>query len=141
PPAEIDASVPKGANDIVNKCLQMEREQRYQSVTELLEDLETFDPSKKVGAADRARARLRKAARYRKWAVAAALVLMAVAVVVLVLRNRSATPNAGVQHAPETVLIADFTNHTGDSVFDGVLEPIVKMTLEGAGFINAYDRT
>ncbi|PYS34864.1 MAG: hypothetical protein DMG14_28465, partial [Acidobacteria bacterium] len=61
PPAEIDKTVPKGANDIVNKCLQIEREQRYQSVTELLEDLETFDPTKKVGAAERAKARLRRA--------------------------------------------------------------------------------
>lgn len=141
PPAEIDATVPKGANDIVNKCLQPECENRYQSVTELLADLETFDPTKKVSAADRAKSRLRKAARYRNWAVAAALVLMAVAVVALMLRNRSAAPNAVVQHAPETVLIADFINHTGDPVFDGVLEPIVKMTLEGASFINAYDRT
>jgi len=140
PPAEIDATVPKGANDIVNKCLQIEREQRYQNVTELLEDLETFDPSKKVGAAERARARLRKASRYRNWAVAAALVLMTVAVVALVLRNRSTT-NPVVQHPPETVLIADFTYHTDDPVFDGTLESVVKLGLEGAGFITAYDRT
>src|SRR5262249_4352680 len=141
PPAEIDATVPKGANDIVNKCLQIEREQRYQSVTELLEDLENFDPTKKVGAAERAKARLKKAARYRKWAVAAALVILAVAVVALVFRNRSATQTAVVQHAPETVLIADFSNHTGNSVFDGTLESVAKLALEGAGFITAYDRT
>src|SRR4030095_5774268 len=77
PPAEIDRTVPKGANDIVNKCLQMEREQRYQSVTELLEDLETFDPTKKVGAAERARARLKKAARYRNAAIAGPLMVLA----------------------------------------------------------------
>src|SRR5262249_2710174 len=116
PPAEIDATVPKGANDIVNKCLQIEREKRYQSVSELLEDLETFDPSKKVGAAERARARLRKASRYRNWAVAAALALMAVTVVALLLRNRA--PKPVVQHSPETVLIADFNNHTGNPIFD-----------------------
>jgi eukaryotic-like serine/threonine-protein kinase len=141
PPAEIDATVPKGANDIVNKCLQPECENRYQSVTELLGDLETFDPTKKVSAADRAKARLRKTARYRNWAVAAALVLMSVAVVALVLRNRSAAPTAVVQHAPETVLIADFSNHTANAVFDGTLESVVKLALEGAGFITAYDRT
>src|SRR5215471_8912120 len=77
PPAEIDRTVPKGANDIVNKCLQMEREQRYQSITELLEDLETFDPTKKVGAGERARARLKKAARYRNIGIAAALMILA----------------------------------------------------------------
>src|SRR5499427_7333984 len=97
PPAEIDVTVPKSANDIVNKCLQMKRKQRYQSVTELLEDLENFDPTKKVGAAERAKARLRKAARYRNWAVAAALVLMTAAVVALMLRNRSAAPKTPVQ--------------------------------------------
>src|SRR5215831_3160998 len=96
PPAEIEQAVPKGANDIVNKCLQTDREQRYQSVTELLDDLETFDPTKKIGAAERAKTRLRKAARYRSWAVAAALVLLAAAVVALVLRNRSAAPPAAV---------------------------------------------
>src|SRR5262249_17635364 len=139
PPAEIDATVPKGANDIVNKCLQIEREKRYQSVSELLEDLETFDPSKKVGAAERARARLRKASRYRNWAVAAALALMAVTVVALLLRNRA--PKPVVQHSPETVLIADFNNHTGNPIFDRALESVVKLALEGAGFITAYDRT
>src|SRR5437867_6882264 len=56
PPAEIERSVPKGANDIVIKCLETERERRYQTVTELLDDLETFDPSKMVGVADRAKA-------------------------------------------------------------------------------------
>jgi tetratricopeptide (TPR) repeat protein len=46
-----------------------------------------------------------------------------------------------VAHGPETVLIADFTNHTGDAIFDGTLEPVVKLALEDAGFITAYDRT
>src|SRR5262245_28721689 len=140
PPAEIDATVPKGANDIVNKCLQIEREDRYQSVTELLEDLENFDPTKKVGAAERAKARLKKAARYRKWAVAAALVILTVAVVVLVFSNRSPAPTSTTAHAPVTVVLADFTNHTGDPLLDGALEPAVKMELEGACFITAYDR-
>jgi tetratricopeptide (TPR) repeat protein len=44
-------------------------------------------------------------------------------------------------HAPVTVMIADFNNHTGDSVFAGTLESTLKLALEGASFINAYDRT
>jgi len=142
PPAEIEQSVPKGANEIVIKCLEKEREKRYQTVTELLEDLETFDPTKKVGAADRAKARLRKAARYRK--AAAAAVLMVVALVAgFLLRSRfsSPIPEAVTTRATETVLVADFVNHTGEAVFDTALEPVVKLALEGAGFITAYDRT
>jgi tetratricopeptide (TPR) repeat protein len=44
-------------------------------------------------------------------------------------------------HAPETVLVGDISNHTGEGVFDGTLEPVVKLALEGAAFITAYDRT
>src|SRR5262249_8711301 len=38
------------------------------------------------------------------------------------------------------VLIADFQNGTGDPAFDRTLEPMLKLALEGSGFINAYDR-
>jgi tetratricopeptide (TPR) repeat protein len=138
PPAEIDKSVPKGANDIVKKCLAIEKEKRYQSVGELLEDLETFDPTRKVGAADRAKVRLRKAARYRNWAAACVGLLLAVAIGYM-LRSRI-VPKPVQQHPPTTVLVADFNNGTGDSIFDGTLEPMLNIALEGASFVNAYDR-
>jgi tetratricopeptide (TPR) repeat protein len=38
------------------------------------------------------------------------------------------------------VLIADFANDTGDSVFDGTLEPMLGVALEGASFITGYKR-
>jgi len=43
-------------------------------------------------------------------------------------------------HAPVTLLIADFENKTGDSVFDGTLEPMLGVALEGAPFISLYNR-
>ena len=43
--------------------------------------------------------------------------------------------------APVTLMIADFNNHTGDPVFSGTLESTLKLALEGASFISAYDRT
>ena len=45
------------------------------------------------------------------------------------------------QHDPVSVVIADFQNGTGDPAFDGTLEPMVKLALEGAGFVSAYDRS
>ncbi len=50
------------------------------------------------------------------------------------------TPNNAAAHAPVSVLVADFTNHTGDPIFDGTLEPMFNVALEGASFINAYNR-
>ena len=38
------------------------------------------------------------------------------------------------------MLIADFQNGTGEPAFDHTLEPMMKLALEDAGFISAYDR-
>ena len=50
-------------------------------------------------------------------------------------------PAAPVAHEPVSVLIADFQNGTGDPTFDGTLEPILKLALEEAAFISAYDKS
>jgi tetratricopeptide (TPR) repeat protein len=50
-------------------------------------------------------------------------------------------PALPVQHDPVSVLIADFQNHTSDPTFDRTLEPMLKLALEGAGFISAYSRS
>jgi tetratricopeptide (TPR) repeat protein/predicted Ser/Thr protein kinase len=141
PPAEVNHNIPKGANEIVVKCLELEPEKRYQSVGEILTDLEALDPSKKAGAAVQVKGRLRRMSRYRNLGAAAMLALVAL-LAGFTLRNRlAAPPQQTAAHAPVTVVIADFSNHTGEPIFDGALEPVVKMALEGAGFITAYDRT
>jgi eukaryotic-like serine/threonine-protein kinase len=42
PAAELDSSVPKPLSDIVSKCLERDLEHRYQSVQEILHDLDAF---------------------------------------------------------------------------------------------------
>ena len=42
--------------------------------------------------------------------------------------------------SPITLLVADFKNATADPVFDGTLEPVLTIALEGASFVNAYRR-
>ena len=39
------------------------------------------------------------------------------------------------------MIIADLQNSTGDPAFDRTLEPMLKLALEDAGFISAYDRS
>src|SRR6266478_447633 len=45
-----------------------------------------------------------------------------------------------VRHGPVSVLIADFTNDTADPIFDGTLEPMLGVALEGASFVSLYNR-
>ena len=54
------------------------------------------------------------------------------------LQKPASPPNA---HAPMTILIADFENRTNDPTFDRALEPVLRISLENATFISAYDRT
>jgi hypothetical protein len=140
-PVEIERSIPQGPNDIIIKCLEPQREKRYQNVPEILHDLDNFDPQKKVAATVHIKSHLRKASsRYLKWAAIAALVLLSIGGGYFI-RNRNNSPASAAQHAPVTVLVGDFTNHTSDPIFDGTLEPVVRLALEGASFITAYDRT
>ena len=46
PAAELDASIPKGLSDIVSKCLERDLTHRYQSVQEILHDLDAYQGSR-----------------------------------------------------------------------------------------------
>src|SRR3974390_2930063 len=46
PAAELDASIPKGLSDIVSKCLERDLDHRYQSVQEILHDLDAYQGSR-----------------------------------------------------------------------------------------------
>ena len=74
-----------------------------------------------------------------KWITAAVTVAVVVLGALYFAFVRKQAPAGPI--APMTVMIADFSNHTGDSVFNGTLESTLKLVLEGASFISAYDRT
>src|SRR5438876_927306 len=73
----------------------------------------------------------------RMSAVAVALVISAVAGTFWWTRSR---PTAPETHKAVTVLLADFQNRTSDPVFDGTVESGFALAIEGASFINAYNR-
>lgn len=75
----------------------------------------------------------------RKWIAVSAAVVVILAGAVFGVNRYMKKPAA--PKAPMTVMIADFNNHTGDAVFTGTLESTLKLALEGASFVNAYDRT
>jgi len=134
-----DPSIPSALSDIVSKCLDPDLNLRYQSAGELLADLEAWQGG-------RAAATLRFPASQRPWGqtirwhwvgVAAALGALVLAGIMLRGKFTNATPAA---NKSVSVLVADFTNHTGDPIFDDTLEPMFNVALEGASFINAYNR-
>lgn len=131
-PRKINPQVPQRVNDVVERCLVIDKERRYQTVQEILADLDGQAPL--------------AARRYpRSWvgAGAAAAILLASAGGLMVWRlAERERPGAGaaLRRPPVSVLIADLENRSGDPIFDETLEPILSIGLEGAPFITAYNR-
>jgi eukaryotic-like serine/threonine-protein kinase len=134
-PAEVDAAVPKALSDIVMSALEIEPEKRVSGAREMAQQLEIWlGPS---AGSSTIFVPAPKAPAYWKWASAGLGVLLALAVLVLRLRGPS---KPVVAHAPVSVLVADFVNSTGDSVFDETLEPPLSVALEDASFISSFGR-
>ena len=66
--------------------------------------------------------------------------LLAVALTFSVYLNLRASPGNTDASDPISVLIADFVNGTGDTIFDGLLEPALGIGIEGAPNVMSYDR-
>jgi len=128
-PRTIDATIPEPLNQLVAKCIEPDAAKRFQTTLDLVSSLNRLDDRGKLIPITR---RLTK----KGMAAAAAGVVLLLGGTYYVARG----PAIPVEHAPVTVVIADFKNDTGDAAFNGTVEPIVKLGLEDAAFISAFDR-
>jgi eukaryotic-like serine/threonine-protein kinase len=143
PISEIDKNLPGVLSNIVSKCLEREPALRYQSADELLNDLRAWQGKSGTSRVSVTSAGLwMNRVRELSWSrIALIALLLAVTIVGVAwyssIRTRATTV---VAHAPVSVLVADFQNNTSDSLFDDTLEPMFNVALEGASFINAFNR-
>ena len=142
PLTEIDPTIPQPFSDIVAKALEIEPENRFANAGEFAQTLESWlgiSPSM-IGLTPQVPASLPSQKPVWKYTAMIAIVLLiAVAVVGLPKGFFPGSAKKAV-HGAVGVLVADFTNHTGDPIFDGTLEPMFNVALEGASFINAFNR-
>ena len=143
PLADIDKNIPGTLSNITAKCLEKDPANRYQSAEELDADLRAWQgkgAGTKVSASSlRLRMIRLRELPWRRLAVAGLLVVAIAAGTTWFISRRQPATKAG-PHAPISVLVADFANHTGDPVLDNTLEPMLGLALEGASFINTYNR-
>jgi len=134
PPARIDATIPAVISEITLKALATRPADRYQSAADMLNDLERRQGTSTTGLSS---APGRKNALPWNRIGAGISLLLAAGAVWFGLWSRIGN---GPPPAPKpiTVLVADFDNRTADPVFDGTLEPMFTIGLEGASFITSY---
>ena len=143
PLADVAKNVPSTLSNIVSKCLETDPAKRYQSAEELDADLRAWQGrgGKTRVSASSVRLRMNRIQElpWQRLAVTGALILAIAAGIAWYVVRRQLIAKSG-PHAPVSVLVADFENHTGDPVLDNTLEPMIGDALEGASFINAYSR-
>jgi tetratricopeptide (TPR) repeat protein len=126
PIRSIVPEVPEALDKFVAKCIEPDAAKRFQTAAEMVAALDRLD--------DRGKLRPIKKVIGLPYAVAAVLALLALSGGIWYYTRPP------VQHEPIGVVVADLENRTNDPAFDRVLEPVLKLALEGAGFITAYDR-
>jgi tetratricopeptide (TPR) repeat protein/predicted Ser/Thr protein kinase len=143
PLADVDKNIPGTLSNIVAKCLEKDPGKRYQNGQELDADLRAWQGrggGKKVSASSMRRRMNRiRELPWQRLAVAGVLILAIAAGIAWYAIRRQQAAKSGA-HAPVSVLVGDFANHTGDPVLDDTLEPMLGVALEGASFVNAYSR-
>jgi serine/threonine protein kinase len=137
PPSELNPDLPAKLDEIIAKALEKDREVRYQHASELRTDLQRLkrdtDSGRGVGAPlAGALGEARGVPLRRSWRLVAAGLLVAGLVAVGYLYFHRAPKLTG----KDTIVLADFTNTTGDAVFDGTLRQGLAVQLEQSPFLS-----
>ena len=154
--------MPPKLEDVINKALEKDKKLRYQSAAEMRTDLQRLKRDTKMGrtvvmddepdaVAQKTSSRQpsssnqtavssstvpavagQRAGHWKILVPAAVGVVAALVASALYLRSHHAAPLT----EKDTIVLADFTNTTGDSVFDGTLRQGLSSQLEQSPFLN-----
>ncbi len=129
PASQLNPDVPPGLDGIIQKALAKERDLRYQHASEIRADLQglmrdpqfgaVVMPSPKSGA--------------RRWQVAAPVLGVALTSILAGYLYLHRSP---VLTDKDTIVLADFTNTTGEPIFDGLLRQGLSVQLGQSPFLS-----
>lgn len=141
PLTESAPEMPVQLAQILSRTLRKDPDERYQTAKELLDDLDLLRQDLELkGLTSRQQTKTQSKTslfdairRHKRLAIGslAALVLLAVAFVLISVRKPVLTDK-------DTVLLADFINTTGDTVFDGALKQALAAQLEQSPFLSIF---
>jgi eukaryotic-like serine/threonine-protein kinase len=135
PLAELRPSLPSTLDEIIRKALEKDRKLRYQTADHILADLQQLkrnsESGRETSGSARPGAKLSRKIASWKTAIAAAVILVSALGGWLLLPRKV----HGLTDK-DTIVLADFTNTTGDRVFDGTLRRGLSAQLEQSPFLS-----
>ncbi len=133
PAASLNPAVPAGLEQIVSKCLEKDRDLRYQHASEIRTDLQRLKrdtDSGRLTTTAKVATKNHIASRWKLIAPVAMVVLAFIIVGYLYFRRAPKLTDK------DTIVLADFTNTTGDPVFDGTMRQGMAVQLEQSPFLS-----
>jgi eukaryotic-like serine/threonine-protein kinase len=145
PPVRINPATPCKLEEVIHKCLEKDRNLRYQHAADIRIDLRRLNRERETGhiaaASSGAGAVVHEAPAAQKkalWKITVnILVLTALIGGGLYYRSHRAKPLT----EKDSIVLADFANSTGDAVFDGALRQELSAQLEQSPFLNLLSDT
>ncbi|MBL8191589.1 MAG: protein kinase [Acidobacteria bacterium] len=128
------AGIPDRLGQIIDRALRKEPAERYPTARELLHDLESLKEELALNSRQSHSAPITAPPRRYKQFGIAALVVVAMLVTALIVYSKR-TPALTDK---DTVLLADFTNMTGEAVFDGTLKQALAVQLEQSPYLSLF---
>src|SRR6202044_3284604 len=137
-PTRLNPGVPSKLEEIINKALEKDKDLRYQSVAEMRGDLQLLKREMDTGGvltASGGMLRAVPAEARTPWKFlipALAVVVIGLAAVAWLYFAR----RAQALTAKDTIVLGDFTNTTGDGIFDDTLKTALNISLRQSPFLN-----
>jgi tetratricopeptide (TPR) repeat protein len=134
PPGRLNPDLPPELVRIIDKCLEKDRELRYQHASEIGADLQRLKRDSVSGRVATSAQPAAATGIVKRWKVIvpAAAAVLALSAYFYFHRTPKLTDK-------DTIVLADIINNTGDPVFDGTLRQAVAIQLEQSPFLKIMD--
>jgi serine/threonine protein kinase/tetratricopeptide (TPR) repeat protein len=137
-PMRLNPDLPPKLEEVINKALEKDRKLRYQSAAEISTDLQRLkrdsDSGRSAVAGKKVEPKAAEKTSPLRWAAASGATIVVVGLTVggwLYFARR-----AHVLTEKDSIVLADFTNTTGDEVFDDTLKQALAVDLGQSPFLN-----
>ena len=129
--AALNTDLPEELGRIIDKAISKDRALRYQTAAQVRDDLKhlRMDSAERVVPVSVSQVR-------NRWPLAFAAVTIVVIVALLVGYFRFRARPSSALTEQDTLVLADFNNTTGETIFDGTLKQALRAQLEQSPFLN-----